>query len=180
MCPRKKNKQEHMPCLVRKLMRQGIHLWTKAEKQTPKNLASEILCSICRWGSRHRTGGFGTGAWLRASGFAVCLGNICRTFLFISTPVSSLMRSCAFLISVRHCSAESCDICLWFSLWFPRSCPSARMALTSSGYLFIHSPVIKKVTLTLCFFRISRIVLVSSFPQGEGRYGMAEIGGFMA
>ena len=46
---------------------------------------------------------------------------------------------------------------------------SARIAFTSSGYLFIHSPVIKKVTRTLCFLRMERMLRVSSFPHAASK-----------
>lgn len=35
------------------------------------------------------------------------------------------------------------------------------------AYPSTHPPVIKKVTFTLCFFKVSRIRPVSSFPQGN-------------
>ena len=41
--------------------------------------------------------------------------------------------SWTFISSSFFSASEIWLIFLWFSLWFPRSCPSARMALTSSG-----------------------------------------------
>ena len=83
-----------------------------------------------------------------------------------SRRISSEIGTNSYPFSFKTVMTESRASAVYFApLCIRMMEPSPRMALTSFGYLFIHPPVMRKVTHTLCLARISTMREVSSLPR---------------